>query len=198
MSLLILDNHDSFTYNLVQLVEQCGCTDYQVIKTSALNFSVAEGYDAVIISPGPGLPSETPNLMEFISACHRTKIILGICLGHQAIAEFFGATLFRLTMPAHGISSEVLLQPGDPLFAGMPQTIQAGRYHSWLIDPLRLPSCLKVTALSTKGEIMGIRHKELNISGLQFHPESVITEAGKQIISNFCLSILPGKQCLPK
>jgi anthranilate synthase component 2 len=191
MRLLILDNHDSFTYNLVQLVEQCGCHDIIVNKTSEFDYSTF--FDAVIISPGPGLPEESPDLMQFISHYHRTKKILGICLGHQAIAGFFGARLKRLEVPAHGIASEIKCESGDMLFAGVPNYFEAGRYHSWLVEADNLPACLSVIATSNRHEIMGIRHREYDIAGLQFHPESIITDYGKRIISNFCLSVFSGK-----
>jgi len=186
MKVLIVDNHDSFTYNLVQLVEQSGLCDVVVTKNDRADYD-ADEFDKILFSPGPGIPSEETGLMKTLIAKYSgTKSILGICLGHQAIAEFFGAKLTSLTSPFHGISEKIsITDSSDYLFSGLPKTINAGLYHSWGISPENFPECLDMTAISENGIIMALSHKTLDVKGLQFHPESIMTEYGGGIIENW-------------
>jgi len=182
---LIIDNHDSFTYNLVQLVRQSKLCSYDVVLNTELDVDSVSCYSHIIISPGPGLPEETENLFEVLSLFHKTHSILGVCLGHQAIACFFGASLIRLDKPLHGIGSKILVSEVDPLFNTLPAEIIVGRYHSWIVDENSLPDCLSITARTTDGIIMGLNHNLYNVRGLQFHPESVITAYGAEMINNW-------------
>ncbi len=186
MRVLIIDNNDSFTYNLVQIVEECGISDYLVVRNTNLDVDIAGNYSKILISPGPGIPSETSNIAELIDRYHKTKSILGICLGHQAIAEYFGAKLVNFQKPFHGVKSEIkLLETDYYLFVGLPSVIEGGRYHSWVVLNSEIPETLKITAVSTDGAIMGIAHKTFDIHGIQFHPESIMTPSGKRIINNW-------------
>lgn len=185
MRLLIIDNYDSFTYNLVQMIEQCGVTDFKICKNDQVSAEDTMLYDKILLSPGPGLPAEAGNLLPIIKACAVKKDILGICLGHQAITESFGAKLFQLPHPLHGIVSEATIT-GDPvLFKNLPQKIKIGRYHSWAVSDKDFPDCLEITSLSDDGIIMSIKHKTLALRGIQFHPESIMTPQGKTIIRNW-------------
>jgi anthranilate synthase component 2 len=184
MRVLIVDNHDSFTYNLVQLIEQAGCRDFTIIKNDRADFD-ASVFDKIIFSPGPGIPSKEAGLMKFIIKKYSaTKSILGICLGHQAIAEFYGAKLINLSKVYHGIKSDIkIIKPSEYLFIGLPQNINGGLYCDF-------PECLEITAISEDGIIMGLSHKSYDIKGLQFHPESIMTNFGAKIISNWLLNWL--------
>lgn len=186
MKVFIIDNHDSFTYNLVQLVEQTGLCEVDIVKNNITEYDCS-GFDKILFSPGPGIPSEEKGLMKSLIAKYsRTKGILGICLGHQAIAEFFGAKLTVLTSPFHGIKEKInIKETSDYLFAGLPETINAGLYHSWSVGYENFPECLDITAISESGIIMAISHKTFDVRGLQFHPESIMTESGKDIITNW-------------
>jgi anthranilate synthase component 2 len=144
-----------------------------------------EAYDKIILSPGPGIPSEAGLLLDVIRTYAGKKPILGVCLGHQAIGECFGAQLTNLSEVFHGVATEGTQFGNDPIFAGLPQRITMGRYHSWVISKDGLPSCLEITAESDEGQIMALRHKEYDIHGIQFHPESVLTPEGRKIIENF-------------
>jgi anthranilate synthase component 2 len=184
--ILILDNNDSFTFNLVQLVEECGITSYDVVVSDRLNPIITSGYDKVLISPGPGLPDDFPRMGEVISQYGATKDILGICLGHQAIAIAFGGSLVHLPDVKHGMTTRLkILVPDRKLFNGVRQGSRVGLYHSWTVDPKTLPDCLELTAISEQGDILAIRHKHFRIRGLQFHPESFMTPSGKQILTNW-------------
>jgi anthranilate synthase component II len=186
MKVLIVDNHDSFTYNLAQMIEQAGDCDLDIIKNSSNDHDISQ-YDKFIFSPGPGIPSEEEGLMKMILQIQSAnKSILGICLGHQAIAEFFGAKVINLNQVYHGIKSEIRInEPSDYLFKDISENIYGGLYHSWCVSENNFPECLKITAMSDEGIIMGIAHKYYDIRGLQFHPESVMTENGKIILKNW-------------
>ncbi|SMO40747.1 anthranilate synthase component II [Solitalea koreensis] len=186
MKLLILDNYDSFTYNLVHLVGEIGIGELDVFRNDKISLEDVKNYDKIILSPGPGLPDEAGIMPELIKRYAPTKSILGVCLGHQAIGEAFGATLFNLSRVLHGVASPInIVDKNELLFQDVPQHVKIGHYHSWAISNENLPAVLKVTALSDDGTIMAMRHSEYDVRGVQFHPESVLTESGKQMLSNW-------------
>jgi len=185
---LVIDNYDSFTYNLVHLINEVG---YEAVVWRNDKFDLAdvEKYDKILLSPGPGIPEEAGLLLDVIKTYAPTKSIFGVCLGQQAIAEVFGGTLLNLGRPMHGIATPVTVVDGnEPLFWECPQTINVGRYHSWVVSKENFPSCLKITARDHKNEIMALRHETLDVRGVQFHPESVLTEYGKQMMENWLTS----------
>ena len=184
MNILLIDNYDSFTYNLVQLAEQAGA-QVTVVRNDRFRLSEAEKYDKLLLSPGPGIPSEAGLLMETIRTFAPTKPILGVCLGHQAIGEVFGAQLTNLTEVFHGVQTDINLVTDDYLFEGLPRRLAVGRYHSWVVSRESLPDSLEITAVSDEGQIMALRHRTLDVRGVQFHPESVLTPQGATIIRNF-------------
>lgn len=185
MKLLILDNYDSFTYNIVHALKSLGVTP-TIRRNDSLTLDEIDGFDKIIISPGPGIPSEAGILPAMLDRYATSKSILGICLGHQAIGERFGARLRNLPEVYHGIKSEITLTvPDDYIFRGLPEKIDVGRYHSWVVDKDGFPECLEVTAVSPDGEIMAMRHKSLDVRGVQFHPESILTPMGITILSNW-------------
>ncbi len=183
---LIIDNYDSFTYNLVQLVEEVTGERPTVLRNDALEDVDFTAYLHVILSPGPGLPSEAGQLMEIIGELVEQKVsTLGVCLGQQAIAEHFGGSLANLEKVYHGVSNKMEILKEDELFNGILSGFEAGRYHSWIVNRSDFPAELEVLCEGPKKEIMALRHKSLPIYGVQFHPESILTESGKQLISNF-------------
>lgn len=184
MKLLILDNYDSFTYNIVHQLRQLGVEPY-VRRNDEITADEADHFDRIIISPGPGIPSEAGILPELLNRYADKKPILGICLGHQAIGERFGATLENLSEVYHGIKSTINIIANDPLFNGLPDKIDVGRYHSWAISRESFPDELEITAESADGCIMAIRHRRFSIRGVQFHPESIMTDSGATIINNW-------------
>ena len=184
MKIIIIDNYDSFTYNLSHLVKELG-VEVTVVRNDQFALPELEAYDKIILSPGPGIPSEAGLLLDVIRTYAGKKPILGVCLGHQAIGECFGAQLTNLSEVFHGVATEGTQFGNDPIFAGLPQRITMGRYHSWVVSKDGLPSCLEITAESDEGQIMALRHKEYDIHGIQFHPESVLTPEGRKIIENF-------------
>lgn len=188
MKILILDNYDSFTYNLVHLVKELGYNDIDVIRNDQLDLVSVDKYDKIILSPGPGIPSEAGLLLDIIKKYAGTKPILGVCLGHQAIGEAFGAKLTNLSDVYHGVSSKVKIMDKDIIFNGIDGDLEVGRYHSWIVDSDGLPDCFKVTAVDSQGQIMAMRHKEYDLYGVQFHPESVLTPQGKIMVRNFLLN----------
>jgi anthranilate synthase component 2 len=189
LKLLIVDNYDSFTFNLVQIIEQLGCDDFDIIKNDKLEIDSINVYEKILISPGPGLPEDSGKLLELIHKYYKTKSILGICLGFQAIAEYFGVNLRCFKKPFHGISSEIeLLKPKDLLFKDLPDNIFVGRYHSWYINQEELPSYIKATAIAESGVVMALKHNVFDVKGVQFHPESIMTPLGSEIIENWLLS----------
>jgi anthranilate synthase component 2 len=184
MSTVIIDNYDSFTYNLAHLVKQLG-SDVTVFRNDKFELEQLEQFDKIILSPGPGIPSEAGLLEEVIRDYAGRKPILGVCLGHQAIGEVFGAELENLSEVYHGVATEGTQLGNDPIFDGIPRRIVMGRYHSWVVNNKSLPSCLEVTAVSDDGCIMALKHKTFDVHGIQFHPESVLTPDGKTIVANF-------------
>lgn len=184
MKICIIDNYDSFTYNLSHLVKQLGA-EVTVLRNDRFTLPQLKPFDKLILSPGPGIPSEAGLLLDVIRHYADTKPMLGVCLGEQAIGEAFGGKLTNLSDVFHGVQTPIEVVADDPLFAGLPQRMDVGRYHSWVVDRAGLPDCLEVTALSTEGYIMAMRHRQYPIHGIQFHPESVLTPQGKQMISNW-------------
>jgi anthranilate synthase component 2 len=185
MNILIFDNYDSFTYNLFHLIKSLGYEDVEVHRNDKIDLDEIERFDKIILSPGPGLPSETTGLLPLISRYAPTKSILGVCLGHQAIAEAFGGHLINLENVCHGVATPVKIIAEHRIFAGLPETFEAGRYHSWIVDSNGFPNELEVTAIDEEGQIMALRHRTLDVNGVQFHPESVLTPLGKTIIEEF-------------
>ena len=184
MKIVIIDNYDSFTYSLSHLVKELGA-DVTVFRNDKFLLNEIEQYDKIILSPGPGIPSEAGLLLDVIRTYRGRKPMLGVCLGHQAIGEVFGARLTNLSTVYHGVATEGTQYGNDPIFRGMPKRIIMGRYHSWVVDSTSLPECLEVTAMSDDGYIMALRHRHYDIHGIQFHPESVLTPEGRQIVKNW-------------
>ena len=184
MKIVIIDNYDSFTYNLAHLVKSLGA-EVDVLRNDKFQIDELEPYDKIILSPGPGIPSEAGLLLDVIRHYAGKKPMLGVCLGHQAIGEAFGARLENLSDVFHGVATIGSQNGTDPIFNGLPQRITMGRYHSWVVCSADFPDCLEVTATSDEGQIMALRHRSFNIHGIQFHPESVLTPDGKTIIKNF-------------
>jgi anthranilate synthase component 2 len=193
MKILVFDNYDSFTYNLVHLVEKIIGEKVDVFRNDQILLENIQVYDKIILSPGPGLPSEAGMLLPLIKKYAESKSILGVCLGHQAIGEVFGCRLINLAKVFHGVASPVKIIPQNPrntsinadLFNGIPDGFMAGRYHSWVIDPNQFPKSLEITATDANGHIMAIRHKSYDVLGVQFHPESVLTPNGERIMRNW-------------
>jgi anthranilate synthase component 2 len=199
MKILVFDNYDSFTYNLVHLVQKIVKGQVDVFRNDQIDLEKVKEYDKIILSPGPGIPKEAGLLLPLIEAYAPTKSILGVCLGHQAIGEAFGGTLINLTTVYHGVSTPAHImkretgngkrQTGNvksnDLFAGLPEAIEVGRYHSWIISEKEFPEELEVTAKDENGYIMALQHKAYDVQGVQFHPESVLTPAGETILRNW-------------
>jgi anthranilate synthase component 2 len=184
MKIVIIDNYDSFTYNLSHLVKELGAK-VTVLRNDQFELSALEPFDRIILSPGPGIPSEAGKLLDVIRTYAGKKPILGVCLGHQAIGEVFGANLENLSEVFHGVATPCHIMTDDPLFNGMERTTTIGRYHSWVVSKEHFPDCLEITAESMEGQIMALRHKSLNVRGIQFHPESVLTPDGRTILQNW-------------
>jgi len=185
MKILVLDNYDSFTYNLVYIIRDLGYGDsMDIFRNDKISLEEVGAYDKILLSPGPGVPSEAGIMPELIRKYAPHKDILGICLGNQAIGEAFGGGLINLTEVVHGVASKIKIQP-DGLFEGLPEYFTVGRYHSWVIDATQVPEELEVISNTPDGQIMAIRHKKFNVKGLQFHPESILTEHGVQIMKNW-------------
>lgn len=184
MKIVIIDNYDSFTYNLSHLLKELGA-DVTVVRNDKFELKDLEQYDKIVLSPGPGIPSEAGLLLEVIRTYAGRKPILGVCLGHQAIGEVFGASLENLKEVYHGVQTEGTHLGNDYIFDGLPERVMMGRYHSWVVAKDSVPECLEVTAMSDDGEIMAMRHRQYDIHGIQFHPESVLTPEGKTIVGNF-------------
>ncbi|NVO20325.1 MAG: aminodeoxychorismate/anthranilate synthase component II [Bacteroidetes bacterium] len=188
-SVLLVDNHDSFTYNLAGILEESGLCKLKVCFNDQLRMGMMKSCDKILFSPGPGIPKEYPQMREIIERFGASKSILGICLGHQAIVESLGGSLFRLNKVMHGSRQQIQLsEPLDPLFLGLPKRFHVGLYHSWAANPSNLPSSLHVTVTGRDGIIMGISHDSMDLKGLQFHPESYMTEYGHKMISNWLKS----------
>ena len=184
MKIVIIDNYDSFTYNLSHLVKALGA-EVTVLRNDQFQLADLEPYSKIILSPGPGIPSEAGLLLDVIRTYAGRKPILGVCLGHQAIGEAFGARLENLSDVFHGVATPCHITCDDALFSGISRHITVGRYHSWVVATDDLPDCLEVTAVSDEGQIMALRHRTLNVRGIQFHPESVLTPDGKQMLQNW-------------
>ncbi len=183
---LIIDNYDSFTFNLVHLVEQFDGIAVTVARNDEIALEKIENYDKIILSPGPGLPKDAGILMELIKTYSSTKSILGVCLGHQAIAEFFGGKLINLARPSHGVGvNTIVVDCDEPLFKDIPTSFASGRYHSWAVDKMSLPPVISITAIDEAGVIMAIGHGSFDVKGIQFHPESILSEYGKELIGNW-------------
>ncbi|MFZ5939735.1 MAG: anthranilate synthase component II [Bacteroidota bacterium] len=186
MKILVIDNYDSFTYNLVHYIERVLKEPVEVRRNDKLTIEEAGLYDKILISPGPGIPDEAGLTKEIIRTYAPVKSILGVCLGHQAIAEVFGGSIRNMNQVFHGVSSMMTQTgPEDYLFAGVPKQFEAGRYHSWIVEKDDLPAELEITALSEEGLIMALKHREYDVRGVQFHPESVLTEYGGLMILNW-------------
>lgn len=184
MKIVIIDNYDSFTYNLSHLVKELGA-EVSVVRNDEFELEALDAFDKIILSPGPGIPSEAGLLLEVIRHYAGRKPILGVCLGHQAIGEVFGGQLTNLSTVFHGVATEGTQLGNDYLFDGLPERITMGRYHSWVVDREGWPEALEVTALSDEGQVMALRHREMDIHGIQFHPESVLTPDGRTMLENF-------------
>jgi anthranilate synthase component 2 len=185
MRLLILDNYDSFTYNLVHLVEKLSDINIDVFQNDKIPLSDVTAYDKILLSPGPGLPAEAGIMPELLRAYHREKSILGICLGLQAIGEFFGSPLRNLKNVCHGMAKPIQLTEADPLFRDCPPVFNVGRYHSWVIDETRISAELLVTATDDEKQVMAARHRHYDVRGVQFHPESILSDHGDTVIKNW-------------
>jgi anthranilate synthase component 2 len=184
--LLIIDNYDSFTYNLVHLVNELGL-ECEVWRNDQFKLEDVEAFDKIILSPGPGIPSEAGLLLDVIKKYAPKKSIFGVCLGQQAIAEAFGGELYNLSRPMHGLATPIkVTDTEERLFAGLPETFNVGRYHSWVVSEKGLPEEIQITAIDEKdNSIMALRHKNYDVRGVQFHPESVLTEYGKKMLYNW-------------
>ncbi len=188
MKVLVIDNYDSFVYNLVHYLEELDVV-VTVKRNDQFQLEEVAHYDKILLSPGPGIPDEAGLLKEIIEAYAGKKPILGVCLGQQAIGEVFGGSLVNLSEVFHGVATKAtLLVEDEPLFSGMNGEIEIGRYHSWVVSKEDFPSELEITSVDENGQIMSLRHREFDIRGVQFHPESVLTPKGKQMIKNWIAS----------
>lgn len=196
MRILVFDNYDSFTYNLVHLVKKIQPGQVDVFRNDEISMEKVAGYDKIILSPGPGVPNEAGMLIPLIKEYAASKSILGVCLGHQAIGEAFGGTLKNLSTVYHGVATEITLGKSgvknelspicySRLFEGLPHKLMAGRYHSWIVEKDNFPDDLEITAEDENGYIMALQHKHLDVQGVQFHPESVLTPDGEAILRNW-------------
>lgn len=183
-NIVLIDNYDSFTYNLAHLLKELGAR-VTVLRNDRFELDALDSYDGIVLSPGPGIPSEAGLLLPVIEKYASRKPILGICLGEQAIGESFGGKLVNLSQVFHGVQTPCTVLRDDILFHGLPESILVGRYHSWVVDADSLPDCLEILALSGEGQVMALRHREYNVRGIQFHPESVLTPDGRQILTNW-------------
>lgn len=185
MKILVIDNYDSFTYNLVHLINDCGFTA-TVWRNDKFELNAVAEFDKILLSPGPGIPSEAGLLLDVIRKYSETKSILGICLGMQATAEVFGGELYNLARPVHGRATQICItEANEELFTGCPTNFKVGRYHSWAVKTDRLPEPLEITAHDEEKVIMALKHRTLDVRGVQFHPESVLTENGKEMMQNW-------------
>jgi anthranilate synthase component II len=186
MKILVLDNYDSFTYNLVHILKELTGGPVDVRRNDEIGLDDAGNYDKIIISPGPGVPDEAGITKQLIGRYASSRSILGVCLGCQAIAEVFGGSLINLDKVYHGVKTGILVtDDGEKLFTDIPASFEAGRYHSWVVSETDLPAGLRITARDDEGMIMALSHVEYDVKGVQFHPESVMTELGKKILQNW-------------
>ncbi len=185
MNIVVIDNYDSFTYNLVHYLEDLNC-NVTVFRNDEFDLDEVEKFDKILLSPGPGIPDEAGLLKAVIQKYAATKSILGVCLGQQAIGEVFGASLINLEKVFHGVATKIsILAENETLFEGLEKQIEVGRYHSWVVDLVGFPADLEITSVDQSGQIMSLRHKTFDVKGVQFHPESVLTPCGKQILKNW-------------
>jgi anthranilate synthase component 2 len=187
MNILMIDNYDSFTYNLVHMLETFEGVSVVVKRNNQLSLSDVEPFEKIVLSPGPGIPAEAGIMPEIVRTFAETKSILGVCLGHQCIGEIFGGTLLNISEPIHGKATPIeIIDPSEPLFKGLPKRISVGRYHSWVVSTESFPNDdLSITAIDDEGQIMALAHKRLDVRGVQFHPESILTDNGRAILGNF-------------
>jgi anthranilate synthase component 2 len=186
MKILVIDNYDSFTYNLVHSIRKITGLPVSVFRNDEISLPEIEAFDKIILSPGPGIPDEAGLLKPIIKEYARKKSILGVCLGHQAIGEVFGARLLNMDRVIHGMATLVFVSKRtSSMFEGIPDQFEAGRYHSWIIDNQGFPDCLEVTGIDCENHIMSLRHREFDVQGVQFHPESVLTPLGEKILENW-------------
>lgn len=185
-NILLLDNYDSFTYNLLHYIESVSNQKIDIFRNDKITLADVAKYDTIVISPGPGLPKDAGIIKEVIKQYSPSKKILGVCLGMQAIGEVFGGALINLQQVYHGVASKLdIIDKDDLLFKGIPTSTNVGRYHSWAIDRENFPNDLKITSIDEHGQIMSFKHKTYNVYGVQFHPESILTDNGKEMIANF-------------
>ena len=189
MKVLVFDNYDSFTFNLVHLVKQLTSDEVTVVRNDQMPLGEVDAYDKIILSPGPGIPEEAGLLLPLIKQYAASKSILGVCLGHQAIGQAFGAKLKNLPAVFHGVATPIQLLPvsnrKNDWYTGLAQPIEVGRYHSWVVSDENLPNCIEVTARDAQDYIMALRHRELDVQGVQFHPESILTPQGLAMMRNW-------------
>ena len=185
MKILVLDNYDSFTYNLVQMIEQIVNEKIDVFRNDKISLEEVAKYDKIILSPGPGIPEEAGILLDLIKKYAPTKSIFGVCLGQQAIAEAFGGTLINLSEIYHGVATASTQIKEHKLFKDLPEILEVGRYHSWAVNPENFPDELEITSVDASGMIMSLKHKIYDVHAVQYHPESILTPKGKQILENF-------------
>lgn len=188
MKILVLDNYDSFTYNLVQMIEQITGGTVEVFRNDHISLDEVEKYDKIILSPGPGIPEEAGILLDLIKKYAPIKSIFGVCLGQQAIAEAFGGSLINLTEIYHGVATSAKKIAEHSLFKGLPDTLEVGRYHSWAVNPDDFPAELEITSVDDKGMIMSLKHRVYDTHAVQYHPESILTPMGKKILENFLMT----------
>lgn len=188
MKILVLDNYDSFVYNLVYILKELG-GDVDVFRNDKITLEAVEKYDKILLSPGPGIPEEAGILLDLIKYYAPTKSIFGVCLGHQAIGEAFGAKLHNMGDVLHGVTTNCLItDPNEILFQGIPSEIEVCRYHSWTVLPETMPADLKITAIDEKGYVMAEAHQKFDVRGVQFHPEAYLTQHGVKIVENWMKS----------
>ena len=185
MKILVFDNYDSFTYNLVQIIEQIVDEKVDVFRNDQIPLENIEKYDKIILSPGPGIPEEAGILLELIKKYAPTKSIFGVCLGQQAIAEAFGGSLINLSEIYHGVATESNQIKEHSIFKNLPKTLEVGRYHSWAVNPENFPEELEITSIDNNGMIMSLKHKTYDVHAVQYHPESILTPNGREILENF-------------
>ncbi len=188
MRVLLVDNYDSFTYNLAHYIEQFA-TDVIIKRIDDIELDDIELFDKIVFSPGPGLPKDSPIMFSILDRFKSSKSIFGVCLGHQAIAEYYGAQLINMPEVHHGRDMETKIIVDDYIYKGIKHTFRSGRYHSWLVSKINFPSELEITATDHQGNIMSLRHKKYDIRGVQYHPESIMTEFGIDIIKNWVLEV---------
>ncbi|WP_312761343.1 aminodeoxychorismate/anthranilate synthase component II [Epilithonimonas sp.] len=186
--ILVFDNYDSFTYNLVQIIEQIVGEKVDVFRNDQISLEEIEIYDKIILSPGPGIPEEAGILLDVIKKYASTKSIFGVCLGQQAIAEAFGGSLVNLSEIYHGVATEATQTSEHHIFNNLPKTLEVGRYHSWAVNPDDFPTELEITSIDKNGMIMSLKHKTYDVHAVQYHPESILTPYGKKILENFLLN----------